>query len=211
MSASASANPTRPGPELLRQTVVIIGGSAGIGLETARRARAEGASIILIGRNRERLEQAARELGAERTAAFDANDAASLRSFFQELPSPIDHVMVTAGAPHYGPPLEMSPEDARQGLTEHLLLALNVARSAVLKVRPAGSLIFVGGTGARRPRLGLAIVIIVSKCGHHAGRGTDMRRELIPSAHLLEFRRGRRLGASEFIDRGIDLGRCPGR
>jgi hypothetical protein len=76
-----------------------------------------------------------------------------LQSFFQDLPSPIDHVMVTAGAPHYRPPLEMSPEDARQGLTEHLLLALNVARSAARKVRPAGSLIFVGGTGARRPGL----------------------------------------------------------
>ena len=83
MSATDSRIPIRPGPELLRQTVVIIGGSAGIGLETARRARAEGASIILTGRNRERLEQAARELGAERTAAFDANDPASLQSFFQ--------------------------------------------------------------------------------------------------------------------------------
>jgi hypothetical protein len=51
----------------------------------------------------------------------------------------------------------MSPEDARRGLTEHLLLALNVARSAAPKVRPAGSLVFVGGTGARRPRIGLAI------------------------------------------------------
>ena len=159
MTASASTTLTRHEPELLRQTVVIIGGSAGIGLETARRARAEGARTILTGRNRERLEKAARELGAERTAAFDANDPASLQSFFQDLPSPIDHVMVTAGAPHYGPPLEMSPEDARQGLTEHLLLALNVARSAAHKVRPAGSLIFVGGTGARRPRLGLAIVL----------------------------------------------------
>jgi len=158
MTASASTTLTRHEPELLRQTVVIIGGSAGIGLETARRARAEGARTILTGRNRERLEQAARELGSERTAAFDANDSASLQSFFQDLPRPIDHVMVTAGAPHYRPPLEMSPEDARQGLTEHLLLALNVARSAAHKVRPAGSLIFVGGTGARRPRLGLAIV-----------------------------------------------------
>jgi hypothetical protein len=52
----------------------------------------------------------------------------------------------------------MSLEDARQGLTEHLLLALNVARSPAHKVRPAGSLLFVGGTSARRPRLGLAIV-----------------------------------------------------
>ena len=87
MSATDSTIPIRPGPELLRQTVVIIGGSAGIGLETARRARAEGASIILTGRNRERLEQAARELGSERTAAFDANDPASLQSFFQDLPT----------------------------------------------------------------------------------------------------------------------------
>ena len=41
--------------DLLGQTVVVIGGSAGIGLETARRARAEGADVILTGRNRDRL------------------------------------------------------------------------------------------------------------------------------------------------------------
>jgi NAD(P)-dependent dehydrogenase (short-subunit alcohol dehydrogenase family) len=39
--------------DLLGQTVVVIGGSAGIGLETAR-ARAEGAGVILSGRNRGR-------------------------------------------------------------------------------------------------------------------------------------------------------------
>jgi Zn-dependent alcohol dehydrogenase len=38
-------------PELAGQTVVVIGGSAGIGLETARRARAEGAEVILTGRD----------------------------------------------------------------------------------------------------------------------------------------------------------------
>jgi NAD(P)-dependent dehydrogenase (short-subunit alcohol dehydrogenase family) len=149
-------------PELLGQTVVVIGGSAGIGLETARRARAEGANVILIGRNAERLEHAAREIGAQRTAAFDANDPAALESFFEDLSTPIDHVMVTAGAPHYGAPLEMSPEEARRGLTEHLLLALGVARGAAGKVMPPGSLIFMGGTGARRPRVGLAIASTVT-------------------------------------------------
>ena len=148
---------TRREPELAGQTIVVIGGSAGIGLETARKARAEGASVVLTGRNPERLEQAALEVGAQRTAAFDANDPGSLQLFFQDLPTPIEHVMVTAGAPHYGPPLEMAPEEARRGLSEHLLLALNVARAAADKVRPAGSLVFMGGTGARRPRVGLAI------------------------------------------------------
>ena len=61
-------------PELRGQTVVVIGGSAGIGLETARRARAEGADVILTARNPERLQRAASELGALSTAAFDATD-----------------------------------------------------------------------------------------------------------------------------------------
>jgi NAD(P)-dependent dehydrogenase (short-subunit alcohol dehydrogenase family) len=162
MTTSTPVSSTRREPELLGQTVVVIGGRAGIGLETARRARAEGASVILTGRNPERLKEAAIELDARRTAAFDANDSVSLRSFFQELPTPIDHVMVTAGAPHYGPPLSMAPDEARRGLTEHVLLALEVVRGAVDKVRPGGSLVFMGGTGARRPRIGLGIASTVT-------------------------------------------------
>ena len=80
-------------PDLAGETVIVIGGSAGIGLETARRARAEGADVILTGRNPGRLSQAALELGAKRTAAFDASDTAALERFFQELPAPIDPVM----------------------------------------------------------------------------------------------------------------------
>src|SRR3989440_9537922 len=106
MSARAAAFPQRE-PELLGQTVVVIGGSAGIGFETARRARVEGANVILTGRNPERLQRAASELGALRTAAFDAADPAALERFFRDLPTPIDHVMVTAGRPHYGRLVDM--------------------------------------------------------------------------------------------------------
>jgi NADP-dependent 3-hydroxy acid dehydrogenase YdfG len=66
-------------PELLDQTVIVIGGSAGIGLETARRARAEGAKLILTGRNPERLQRAASEVDALSTTAFDATDSAQLK------------------------------------------------------------------------------------------------------------------------------------
>jgi NADP-dependent 3-hydroxy acid dehydrogenase YdfG len=72
MSIATSISSFQPEPELLRQTVVVIGGSAGIGLETARRARAEGARLILAARIPERLEDASRKLGAQSTAAFDA-------------------------------------------------------------------------------------------------------------------------------------------
>src|SRR5437870_243012 len=100
--------------ELLGQTVVVIGGSAGIGLETARCARAEGARLIITARNALPLAQVARELGAHRTAAFDAHDPASLQTFFRDLPEQIDHVMVTASAPVYRPPLKIPLDEARQ-------------------------------------------------------------------------------------------------
>jgi len=145
-------------PELTGQTVVLIGGSAGIGLETARRARAEGADVILTGRHADRLSRAAREVGAQRTADFDANDTASLRRFFQDLPMPIDHVLITAGGPHYGPLLEMSAEQVRHAISEHMVLALEVARNAAGRMRPGGTLLLMGGTGGRRVGRGLGIV-----------------------------------------------------
>ena len=49
-------------PEPAGHTVVVIGGSAGIGLETARRAQAEGAEVILTGRDPVLLSQAAKEV-----------------------------------------------------------------------------------------------------------------------------------------------------
>jgi NAD(P)-dependent dehydrogenase (short-subunit alcohol dehydrogenase family) len=145
-------------PELLGQTVVVIGGSAGIGLETARRAHAEGADVIITGRNPDRLAHAAQDVGAQRTAAFDANDKTALQSFFSELPAQIDHVMVTAGGPRYGPLLEMDSAQVRDAVSEHLVLALEVARNAAGKMRPGGTLLLIGGTGGRRVGHGLGIV-----------------------------------------------------
>ena len=149
---------TRREPELIGQTVVVIGGSAGIGLETARRARGEGADVVLAARNPERLESAAREVGARGTAAFDATDAAALKRFFDDLPEPIDHVMVTGPGPDYAPLLEMDADQVRAALGGHAVLTLAVARSAAGKMRPGGSLIFMGGTGGRRISRDLGIV-----------------------------------------------------
>ena len=73
MTTSAAVPAAPREPELSGQTVVVIGGSAGIGLETARRARAEGADVILTARDPSHLEQAAAELGAKRTAASNVS------------------------------------------------------------------------------------------------------------------------------------------
>ena len=150
MTTETSAPRAAREPELLGQTVVLIGGSAGIGLETARRARQEGAEVVLVGRDPERLERAALDVDASSTAAFDAFDAAAIQQFFDGLPDPIDHVLVTAGGPNYVPLLEMSAEDVNEALGGHVVQSLDVARSAAPKMRPGGSLLIMGGTGGRK-------------------------------------------------------------
>ena len=160
--AATTDSPGRRQPELLGQTVVVIGGSAGMGLETARKASVEGARVVLTGRDPERLQRAANELDVLSTAAFDATDPASLEQFFRDLPATIDHVLVTAGRPHYGRLIDLDFEQARRALDEHILLMIQVARNAHNKVRPGGTLLFVGGTGARRPVVGLGMVSTVT-------------------------------------------------
>jgi NAD(P)-dependent dehydrogenase (short-subunit alcohol dehydrogenase family) len=110
----------------------------------------------LTGRNAERLRHAASEVDALSTAAFDAADPVALDRFFRDLPT-IDHVMVTAGRPYYGRLADMDFAKIRDLIGEHLLVALYVARNATNKVRPGGTLIFMGGTGGRRPAIGMSI------------------------------------------------------
>lgn len=145
-------------PQLLGQTVVVIGGSAGIGLETARLARAEGADVVITGRNPERLSSAALELGGLKSVAFDAMDFDRLKQFFEELPTPVDHVLVTGPGPYYAPLAELDFEKARDDVDAHLFLPMQVARNAMGgKVRPGGTLLFMSGTGGRRPATGALI------------------------------------------------------
>ncbi|MFI7063739.1 SDR family oxidoreductase [Kribbella sp. NPDC050124] len=145
------------GRGLSGQTVVVIGGSLGIGLSTARLARTEGASVIITARNEERLQRVGKELGAD-TAAFDATDFDELRMFFEALPTPIDHVLVTGPGPYYALLQDFDFDEARRDIESHLFLPLHLARLAIDRVRPGGSLTFIGGTGGRRTAPGLVLI-----------------------------------------------------
>jgi NAD(P)-dependent dehydrogenase (short-subunit alcohol dehydrogenase family) len=82
--------------------------------------------------------------------------------------------MVTAGRPYYGRLADMDFAKMRDLIGEHLLLALYVARCAAKKVRPGGTLIFMGGTGGRRPAIGMSV----------AGAGTAALPALIANLAL---------------------------
>jgi NAD(P)-dependent dehydrogenase (short-subunit alcohol dehydrogenase family) len=157
VSATTAAQSTSREPQLRGQTVVVIGGSSGIGLETARLARTEGADVIITARDPDRLHQAGLDLGAS-IAAFDATDFDRLAKFFDELPGAIDHVLVTGPGPYYALLPDFDIEKARRDVEAHLMLPVQIARNAAGKVRPGGTLLFMGGTGGRAAAPGLALI-----------------------------------------------------
>ena len=160
-------------PQLAGQTLLVIGGSSGIGLETARRARAEGAEVILTARDPERVHRVGLELEAS-IAAFDATDFDRLGRFFDELPTPIDHVLLTGPGPPAVPLAGFDVEAARRELDAHLVLPLQVAREAADRVRPGGTLLFTGcldgGHSAVGPAFGTALTAALSAMTKHLAR-----------------------------------------
>jgi NAD(P)-dependent dehydrogenase (short-subunit alcohol dehydrogenase family) len=147
-------------PQLAGQTIVVIGGSSGIGLETARRARGEGADVIVTGRDADRVHRAGLELSAS-IAAFDATDFDRLARFFDALPAPLDHVLVTV--PGRLRALRKDRiDDAREDIDAHLSLPLEVARNAVGGVRPSGSLLFVGCIDLHGSAMELGLISVLT-------------------------------------------------
>lgn len=142
---------------LAGRTVVVLGGSAGIGLETARRVRAADGELVLVARDAERLRRAADELHPRSTAAFDARDTGRPERLLGELPGQVDHVLVTAGSPSYTPLAELDLTDAGRDFGGRIAMLLAVARASREKVRAGGTLLFIGGTGGRRPAPGMAV------------------------------------------------------
>ena len=154
MSTATGSSLLQRQPELLGQTVVVIGGSAGIGLETARQAVR--GRVCPRRPNPEGLERAASELGALDSAAFDATDSRILSG--SSRPASPDRPRSS----HRSRPLlwevdRLDFEKARRDLEAHLFLLMQVARMASKKVRAGGTLLFIGGTACGVTAPGMAL------------------------------------------------------
>jgi len=156
MSADTPSTPTAG--SLHEQTVVVIGGSSGIGLEVARLARGRGATVIITGRDQGRLSQAAHDVDAKSSTAFDAYDHDALRAFLDGLPDAIDHVFVAAGSPSYARLSDIDPATAAEAFGRPLALMVALSQLAAPRMQTRGTLIFMSGTGARRPAPGMTMI-----------------------------------------------------
>lgn len=147
--------------------VVVIGGSSGIGLETARLALADGASVTIAGRSEERLRRAAESLCSAqdstvapdllRAVVADVTDESSIRAFFAgELR--VDHLFLPAGElrPGGGDALASDLDGLRGILESRLLGVAHVVRHARPKMA-GGSITLMSGLYSTRPARGGAI------------------------------------------------------
>jgi NAD(P)-dependent dehydrogenase (short-subunit alcohol dehydrogenase family) len=138
--------------------VVIIGGSSGIGLETARLALAEGALVTIAGRSEDRLRRAADSVlsGGDRlrSVVADLSEESSIRSLFTR-EDHVDHVFVPAGElrPGGGDLLRSDLDGLRSILEVRLLGVTHVVRQARPKMG-GGSITLMSGLYSTRPAPG---------------------------------------------------------
>lgn len=139
------------------QTVVVLGGSSGIGLATAAAAQAEGATVVITGRDTAKLEAARKTLGAGASAhVLDATDEAGTKRLFDGL-ARVDHVFITAGALVKDPRLAPERSALAPALDVRFWGAAYATKYAAPKMGDGGSIVFMSGTAAVRPIIGASV------------------------------------------------------
>lgn len=140
------------------RTVVVIGGTSGIGRAAAERAAENDAEVIVCGRWLERAEAIAGEIGgATRGAEVDLADPSSLGTFFSGLDR-VDHLAISAADIAYEPFATMDPAIADRVMTTKLLGSFRAVQAALPKMPADGSVVLVSGLAVDRPGPGTSAV-----------------------------------------------------
>jgi NADP-dependent 3-hydroxy acid dehydrogenase YdfG len=101
---------------LKERRVLVVGGSSGIGFETAAVAGSAGASVTIASRSEPRLKAAAARLGGNvETAVLDTNDNAAIERFFAQN-KPWNHIVLSASQTKSGPVRELDLGDAKAAM-----------------------------------------------------------------------------------------------
>ena len=142
---------------LKNQTIAVLGGSSGIGLEVVRRAAQAGAHVIAAGRDRDKLEAALHGVhGHVRSMAVDATDRLALKAFFQQA-GPVDHLVLTlSGGEGAGTFAQLDLQALRRGFEAKFWPQVQAAQTALRVMRRGGSITFVTAISARIARAGVS-------------------------------------------------------
>lgn len=142
---------------LVGQSIIVTGGSSGIGLRTARMLLEEGAIVTICGRDRERLEAALTELGSRQLQAVQADvlaadEAAAVVRSALEHGGRLDGVAAVAGRGTHGTLLHMTSSEVGAEVSNKLASLLNIVRPAAPHlVETAGRIVGLTAPTASRP------------------------------------------------------------
>ncbi|SFO30408.1 NAD(P)-dependent dehydrogenase, short-chain alcohol dehydrogenase family [Mesorhizobium sp. NFR06] len=136
---------------------VIIGGSSGIGLATAKRLVSPAMKVTITGRDEEKLKGAWKALGgAVGKAAFDASRPDEVRRFFDGL-GPFDHLVLAAsGGKGLGPFATLDLADIGSGVDEKIRPQLACLQAALPILNKTGSVTFISAVSAQLAAPGVA-------------------------------------------------------
>jgi NAD(P)-dependent dehydrogenase (short-subunit alcohol dehydrogenase family) len=158
------------------ESVVIIGGSSGMGLAIAKEAADSGAAVIIAGRSQGKLDEAIRVIAGDVASYIvDLSDEGSVMKLFQSIGS-FDHLVITGSSVKTGQLRELSLADARASMNSKFWGAYMAARYA--QIRPKGSITFFSGILSRRPSSGLASLAAINAAVEALGRALAL--ELAP-------------------------------
>jgi NAD(P)-dependent dehydrogenase (short-subunit alcohol dehydrogenase family) len=159
--------------------VVILGGTSGIGLAVAQAAAGEGAQVVVVSSNPDRLDRALSSLpaGSEGRVA-DLLSSQEVVALFEEL-GEFDHLVYTAGETLQIAPLKaMDISTARNFFELRYWGALTAAKAAQGKLRPGGSIVFTSGAAGARPYSGWSVASSI--CSAMEGLTRALAVELAP-------------------------------
>jgi NAD(P)-dependent dehydrogenase (short-subunit alcohol dehydrogenase family) len=149
-------------------TIVVIGGSSGIGLAVARRSLDDGATVVIAGRSQQRLDAARADLArtgppAGRLSAHpvDIGDPAQVTRLFERVGT-LSHLVVTAADLPYGPVVSLSEDSILRAVRSKILGPLFAAQQAAPRITKPGSITFTSGIAASRPAPGGALAATVN-------------------------------------------------
>jgi NAD(P)-dependent dehydrogenase (short-subunit alcohol dehydrogenase family) len=142
--------------ELRNRTIVVMGGTSGIGLAAAQQLAAVGGSVVVTGRNQERAEHVRRENPSLKVEVVDASSPQALSTFYQSLGSVDDLVLCVSGAKGAGPFQGLNAEQLREGFEEKFFAQFHAAQAAIPFLRRDGSLTFISAISARAANPGTA-------------------------------------------------------